>query len=245
MKIRIKYVFLILLLSTLFLLAFIIQITSPEYFSIDWIYILNFISSLSALGTLIVAIMAYITVPKWIHQKSDEVSFNLANDLICNIFPELIDSIERVVTPFNFLTKKYYINTESFFLQFKGEVEKVRGDIWEINTKVRNIERSLLVLRRHGWNLKQPQKEICENLLKDFTTFFSAYLAGSTTIHILKWPDPQECEKENILIRQALEDEIFENRNLVMQHADPFLRELNVFLDSRIEVEDFFTRKTK
>ncbi len=245
MKISTKTIWAVLIISFLLLLTFIFSELFPDLFHQDWVFIFNCIGSLSTLGTLIVALMAYFAVPKWVHQKSDEVSFNLADDLICNAFVDLIDSVDRVTFPFNFLLPNHYIHTKDSFEDIQERIESVSGEIWEISTKIRKIENTLLNLRRHGWNLKPHQKKMCDDFLNKYQYVFSAYLSGSTGIHLLKWPDPQEHEKENQENEDYLRDIIFETRDMVMGQVEPFLKEINLFLESKIEIEEFFTRNTK
>lgn len=245
MKISTNTIWAVLIISFLLLLTFIFSELFPDLFHQDWVFIFNCIGSLSTLGTFIVALMAYFAVPKWVHQKSDEVSLNLADDLICNVFDDLIVSVDRITFPFNFLLPNHYIHSKDSFEELQEHIGRVSGEIWEISTKIRKIENTLLNLRRHGWNLKPHQKQICDNVLNNYQCLFSVYLAASTRIQQLKWPDPSGNEHENIENQNHLKEVIFKNRNMIMEQAEPFLKQINLFLESKIEIEEFFTRNTK
>jgi len=245
MKIKIYSVWAVIVFSSAALLLAIYYEFNQEFFHLDWTFLLNGISSISTLGTLIVALMAYFAVPKWIHQKADEVSFTLANELICITLPDIITSLELITSPFNFLENNYYAPSKTSFNDLQKDIERHRDEIWELNKKVRKVENTLLILRRQGWNLKSHQKKLSDDFLHKFSFVFSSYLGGTTKIKSLKFPDIHADDKinsDNIAYHKKL---IFDTREMVMHQTESFLVKLNEFLDSEVKVENFFTRNTK
>ncbi|SJZ36338.1 hypothetical protein [Pantoea eucalypti] len=245
MKIKVYQVWVTLMVLISLLLLLILINIYPNLFKMQLDLFLNFVSVMCSFGTFIVALRAYLTVPKLIHQKADEVSLALANELICVSVPDIISSLDQLTFPFKCLELKNYIVSKESFLRFQEEIARVENEVWALSTKFRKFENTLLTLRRQGWNLKPKQKTISDKLSHNFQYVFSVCLAGTTAIDLTKYPDEVASEQENNELETFHLDLLFNTRNKVLNETEPYLKLMNHFLDSDINVIDFFTRNTK
>ncbi|KPA08517.1 hypothetical protein [Pantoea agglomerans] len=244
MKIKLYQAWLALIILILLLLLSILINACPNLLSVNYDLLLNFFSVMCSLGTFIVALRAYLTVPKLIHQKADEVSLTLANELICVFVPDIISSLDQLTLPFKFLERRNYIVSKESFLRFQEEIARVENEVWVLSSKFRKFENTLLILSRQGWNLKPKQKEISDKLSHNFQYVFSVCLAGTTAIDLTKFPDEVESEQEKNELEACHLNLLFTTRNKLLKETEPYLKLINRFLDSETKVIDFFTRNT-
>lgn len=120
----------------------------------------DWVSSLSSLGTLVVACMAYKAAPDWINRKNIEAGGDLAQHFINIQVEDALMEIDKAI--FNLEHLKKIANLENGFLKKRDN----NIYITEFNLSMENIAKSskilnesLIKLHRFGWNFKDEFNE--------------------------------------------------------------------------------------
>lgn len=127
---------------------------------LEWGSVSDIISAASSFLTLLIAIMAYRAAPKWVHQKADETSYTLANQMICDSYPEILKYIEKLTIPFDYLPSQKIIFLKSDYIELVKNIERNDDVIWSIYEKSRTLESNVRRLSRYGWNFNPLQKNL-------------------------------------------------------------------------------------
>ncbi|WP_111779124.1 hypothetical protein [Pectobacterium parvum] len=212
----------------------------------EWGNISDWVSALSSFGALIVALMVYKAVPKLIHQKSDEYSFSIANIIIFDSIPDIIYGIEKLTNPFHPDQDLKYCFKYDKFIDLKDTLEDHESDFSKLLMNVRKLEKDIKSLKRLGWNFRGEQNKFYEMFLEQMPLFYSVYIASSTRISLWLWPRDSGSNEDNY--EESLkcsQDELFQLKIRFTKESEALQKILNNLLDSKLRVEDFFTRNTK
>jgi len=213
--------------------------------------ITDWLSAASSAGTLIVAFMAYKAVPKLIHQKADEISYILANQLICELYPQMIEDINNLSLPFRYLPSKDFADlvplSKQQHIDLVEHLERNEDLIWKFYEKERLLCNNIRRLSRYGWNLQPKQKELNNIFLNEIQYFCSVYISCNTKAKMLLWPDREKYDDSDEYNEHVkyFNDEIYESHDMLILKSDLLTKYINDFLDSTTRVDDFFTRNTK
>ena len=115
----------------------------------------DWISSLSSLGTLIVAYLAFKAAPNWFHQKMDEHAFTLAKELITDLHPKLFMSNRKFNTIIeDYTTYYYHTNTDDAYNDFISTLYEKKLTYQQNHDLMFKIKTTVDSLEKLGWKFK-------------------------------------------------------------------------------------------
>ncbi|MGG8280957.1 hypothetical protein [Klebsiella sp. 141240] len=208
----------------------------------------DWISSLSSLGTLIVAYLAFKSAPNWFHQKMDEHAFTLAKELITDLHPKLFMSNRKFNTIIeDYTTYYYHTNADDAYNDFISTLYEKKISYRQNHDLMFKIKTTVDSLEKLGWNFKSNIFSYHKKYLRDSIQFISSLRKIDNEMKEIKELSSTATSDEDYNKIESKKRDFFENlKALVM--LDECDKSYKQFIGSAKLVPDYFeitTIKTK
>jgi hypothetical protein len=208
----------------------------------------DWISSLSSLGTLIVAYLAFKAAPNWFHQKMDEHAFTLAKELITDLHPKLFMSNRKFNTVIeNYTTYYYHTSTDDAYNDFISNLYEKKLSYQQNHDLMFKIKTTVDSLEKLGWKFKINIFSYHKKYLRDSIQFINSLRKIDNEIKEINELFSTASSDEDYNKIESMKRNLFENlKNLVM--FDECDKSYKQFIGSEKLVPDYFeitTIKTK
>lgn len=167
-----------------------------EYGSLsDWV------SSLSTLGTFVIAVMAYKAAPNWIKQKSDEYSFSSFNKLFDDAIPKFEERISEICYQLNNKIPDDIYCDGTSLSRLQSYVRNNRDDFnsYDLYKYELDIKFLLEKIERNGWKLNNEANIKLEEFIGMLPNFYSVYLSILLHVESMRLPVRSDNDYANLI----------------------------------------------
>lgn len=200
----------------------------------------DWISSLSTLGTLIVAYLAFKAAPNWFHQKMDEHAFALAKELITDLHPQLFMSNRKFNTVIeDYTTYYYHTNTEDAYNDFISTLHGKNLSYQYNHDLMFKIKTTVDSLEKLGWKFKVNILSYHKKYFRDTIKFISSLRLIDNAIKEINQLSSTCSSDEDYNKIELMKEDFFENLKKLSMYGECD-KSYKQFIDSAELVPDYF-----
>lgn len=173
----------VLLFLCVFIICYSIKFNGVK---IEFDSVSDWVSSLSTLGTLIVAYSAYKKAPEWLNQRMHEDAFSLAKKLMLDDYPLLKRKVDKAGALVGYNDAQLDMIGDDFKLFMSvDDCDKALSVFHDLQYTPSQIKINLESLSKLGWSIRPEILIINEKMDAHYKTMNKMYVMAYTAIRTI------------------------------------------------------------